>query len=155
MPLFPIVKYFAMTVFQQSYENRLQEWYRLRKQIIPLSTKEKAEFADAWWQKAPQVNHYLHPDDITNWPNPWDLLVDNTYCEIARGLGICYTLLMTGVSDIQFVEASDTHGNELFVVIVDNTWVINYWPNSINETTVQDFTIKRKLDISPIYRHLK
>lgn len=97
------------------------------------------------------VNHYLHPHDIDNWPNPWELLSENTYCEIARALGICYTLLLIGINDIQMVLAKNDNNEDVVLVLVDNAkYIMNYWPDSVISITLNDFNVVEKLDITKI-----
>jgi len=109
-----------MNVFQLNYETRLQSWFDLRTNIEKSTTKEKCIAIDDWWQNAPLVNHHLHILDSDSWPGPWELLVDNTYCTVARALGICYTLLLVGENNIDLVEATDKMGEDLVLVLVDN-----------------------------------
>ena len=138
-------------IFQTTYETRLQAWYDLREQIQALDNREKSILTDAFWQKAPLVNHHLHILDSETWPDPWELLVENTYCVVARALGICYTLLLTGVTDIQLVEATDGVGEDVVLVLVDNAkYILNYWPDTVISNNLQDFTIKRTIDISKL-----
>jgi hypothetical protein len=33
------------------------------------------------------------------WPDPWQLLSDDVYCEVARGLGILYTITLLDRAD--------------------------------------------------------
>jgi hypothetical protein len=140
-----------MNVFQLNYEVRLQTWYDLRKTVENSTIKEKCIEIDKYWQKAPLVNHYLHILDVETWPGPWDLLVENTYCTVARALGICYTLLLVGVTDTQIVEATDKMGEDLVLVLVDHAkYVCNYWPGTVVNNCSEDFTIKRYIDISKI-----
>lgn len=140
-----------MNVFQLNYDARLKSWYELRSNITGLDTKNKCIEIDKWWQKAPLVNHHLHILDSENWPGPWDLLVENTYCTIARALGMCYTLLLTGVTDIVLVEATDTQGEDMVLVLVDSAkYVLNYWPDTVVNNNSNDFTIKRHINVSPI-----
>lgn len=133
-----------MNVFQLNFDTRLQAWYQLRTKIDNLDTLSKCIEIDSWWQKAPLVNHYLHTQELTQWPNPWELLVDNTYCTVARALGMCYTLLLTGITDIVMVEATDSGCEDLVLVIADGI-VLNYWPNTVEANKLQDFTIKRTI----------
>jgi hypothetical protein len=138
-----------MNVFQLNYDARLRSWYNLRAEIEGTLTQNKAIEIDSWWQKAPLVNHYLHPQDSNNWPGPWDLLVENTYCTIARALGMCYTLLLVDENDIEMVEATDKMGEDVVLVLVDNAkYILNYWPDTALSNTLTDFTIKRNIDIS-------
>lgn len=140
-----------MNVFQLNYDTRLSDWYKLRSTLEHSDTKTKCVEIDNWWQKAPLVNHHLHILDSENWPGPWDLLVENTYCTVARALGMCYTLLLTGVTDIVLVEATDPQGEDMVLVLVDSAkYVLNYWPDTVVNNNSNDFTIKRHINVSPI-----
>ena len=46
------------------------------------------------WCYAPYVAHYLTTDHVENWPGPWELLYENYYCDLAKALGIVYTLYL-------------------------------------------------------------
>lgn len=140
-----------MNVFQLNYDTRLKSWYELRSQIEGTLIQNKCVEIDEWWQKAPLVNHHLHILDTDTWPGPWELLVENTYCTVARALGMCYTLLLTGVNDIELVEATDTNGEDVVLVLVDNAkYILNYWPDMVLSNTLNDFTIKRYINLSKI-----
>ena len=140
-----------MNVFQLNYDARLKSWYELRDQIEGTLIQNKCVEIDEWWQKAPLINHHLHPQDINTWPGPWDLLVENTYCTVARALGICYTMLLVDETDIEMVEATDNNGEDVVLVLVDNAkYILNYWPDTVLSNTLSDFTIKRHLDVSQI-----
>jgi hypothetical protein len=140
-----------MNVFQLSYDTRLQSWYQLRNQISDLDTQQKCIMVDKWWQNAPLVNHYLHPIDIDNWPNPWELLVENNFCTIARALGMCYTLLLIGINDIEMVEAKDDNNEDVVLVLVDNAkYVLNYWPDTVISNKLKDFKVINSIDLNKI-----
>ena len=140
-----------MNTFQSSYDNRLQSWYNLRNRIKDLDLSQQCVEIDKWWQNAPLVNHYLHPHDIDNWPNPWELLSENTYCEVARALGMCYTLLLMDITDIELVLATDVQGNDVSLVLVDNAkYILNYWPNTVISNNLKEFKVVQKLDIKTI-----
>jgi len=140
-----------MNTFQSSYDNRLQSWYNLRNQIKSLDLNQQCVEIDKWWQCAPLINHYLHPSDLPNWPGPWELLVENTYCTLARGLGMCYTLLLMNITDIEYVLAKDNDGDETPLVLVDNAkYLLNYYPGTVISNNLQDFKIVSKLDIKII-----
>jgi len=90
-----------------------------------------------------------------NWPDPWELLVENTYCYVARALGMCYTLHMLGIDDFNMVEAIDNQGNEVVLVLVDNAkYILNYWPESVVNNSTKDFTIKKTIDVSNLLKKL-
>ena len=145
-----------MNIFQSQYEIRLQNWYDLRKEVQDLSIQQQCVIVDKWWQNAPLVNHYLHPDFTNEWPGPWELLVENNYCTIARGLGMCYTLLLLGVTDIDFVLAKDDNGDEIPLVMVDNAkYILNYWPNMVLNINLQDFIITKRININELQNKLQ
>jgi hypothetical protein len=136
-----------MNVFQLNYEARLSDWYELRVQLEDSSLESKCVEIDKWWQKAPLVNHHLHILDSESWPDPWELLVENIYCEVARAVGICYTLSLLGVNDIELAEATNSLGDDIILVLVDDAkYVMNYWPDTVLSNTLKDFNIKRRVD---------
>ena len=140
-----------MNVFQLNYDARLRSWYDLRQKLQNADTATKCIEIDKWWQSAPLVNHYLHPHEIDTWPGPWELLNDNEYCYLARGLGMIYTLLLTGITDVDFCIGKDDNDEDVALVTVDNAkYVLNYWPDMVVNINLQNFTLTRSLDIQNI-----
>jgi hypothetical protein len=139
-------------IFLFDYETRLRSWVDLRNKLLRLSNSEIAVEIDRFWQTVPLTNHYLHPDFIKDWPNPWELISDNTYCYYARALGMIYTLLLLGNKNIDLVEAVDDNNNEVVLVLFDNAkYVMNYWPGTVLNNSITDFKITRKHDLVPLY----
>ena len=140
-----------MNIFQSTYEARLQDWFQLRKSVINLPIDKQCITIDEWWQRAPLVTHHLHPLDMENWPDPWELLSENTYCEVARALGMCYTLLLLDISDVEMVLSTNNIGEDVVLVLVDNAkYILNYWPNTVISNTLKDFKVVQKLDLQTI-----
>jgi hypothetical protein len=129
----------------------LQSWYQLRTDICNLSLSQKCIEIDKWWQAAPLVNHYLHHQEVSAWPGPWELLNDNEYCYLARGLGMIYTLLLLGIDDIDFCIATDDNSEEVAIVTVNRAkYVLNYWPDSVLNNNLAEFKVVHKIDIDKI-----
>lgn len=140
-----------MNIFQSTYEARLQDWFQLRTSVTSLPIEQQCVTIDEWWQQCPLVTHHLHPQDIDNWPDPWELLSENTYCEVARALGMCYTLCLIGITDIELVLARNNTGEDVVLVLVDNAkYIMNYWPDMVISNTLKDFKIVQKLDLQTI-----
>jgi hypothetical protein len=140
-----------MNVFQLNYDSRLQNWYDLRQKLQNADTATKCIEIDNWWQSAPLVNHYLHPHELDTWPGPWELINDNEYCPLARGLGMIYTLLLTGITDVDFCVGKDDNDEDVALVTVDNAkYVLNYWPNMVVNINLQNFKINSSLDLNKI-----
>jgi len=142
-------------VFQLNYEARLKSWYDLRKSLEDKDIKTSCLAIDNWWQKAPLVNHHLHPNDVENWPGPWDLIVENNYCQIARGLGMVYTLQLVGIKDIDFCIAIDDNSEECALVMVDNAkYILNYYPNTVISNSLQDFKLGNPVNMDKINKKI-
>ena len=142
-------------VFQLSYEIRLSRWHRLRESLASADTYTQCIEVDKWWQAAPVVAHYLHVKDVKSWPGPWELLSDNEYCDVAKALGMCYTLYLMGVKDVEMVEARDHQGNDVVLVLANNAkYVLNYWPDTVVNNKLNDFDIISGIDIQPLLEKL-
>ena len=140
-----------MNVFQLNYNTRLQNWYDLRQTLQNADNATKCLEIDKWWQPAPLVNHYLHPHEVEVWPSPWELLNDNEYCHLARGLGMIYTLLLLGIKDIDFCLGKDDNSEDVVLVLVDNAkYIMNYWPDTVISNKLKDFKIVSNIDLKTI-----
>jgi hypothetical protein len=85
---------------------------------------------------------------MESWPGPWELLNDNEYCYLARGLGMIYTLLLLGITDIDFCLGKDDNSEDVVLVLVDNAkYTLNYWPNSVLNINLSGFKILKKIDV--------
>jgi hypothetical protein len=146
----------VFNIFQHNYESRLQSWHDLRTKAEKLNTLDKCILIDNFWQQAPLVNHHLHILDSHIWPDPWELLVENTYCSVAKALGMCYTMLLLNITDIKMVEATDMQGEDLVLVLVDDAkYILNYWPDTVLSNKLSNFTVKRNIDITDLELKIK
>jgi len=144
-----------MNPFILSYLDRLKVWHELRTSLENVDVQSTCVEVDNFWQKSPMSSHYLHPDDIEYWPNPWELLNDNTYCYYARGLGMVYTLMLLGIKNIEFVEATDYNNNSVVLVLVDCAkYVMNYWPHSVLNSNLSTFKVARHINIELLYKKI-
>lgn len=145
-----------MNPFQCNFEHRLRSWRELRAATMGLPIDQICVAVDKWWQQAPLVNHHLHPQDKVNWPDPWTLLSDNIYCQLTRAVGICYTLLMNGVTDIKLVQASDDLCEDHHLVLVDGSkYVLNYHPGSVLSIELKHFKLSGELPLDILYQYIK
>jgi hypothetical protein len=66
-----------------------------------------------------------------------------------------YTLLLLGVKEIDFVEAKDYNNNDVVLVLVDNAkYVLNYWPNTVVNINLKEFTIQKRINIDSLRRKI-
>jgi hypothetical protein len=101
---------------------------------------------NAWWFQVPWSSYYLHWDDHKDWPDPWQLLSENIFCEVARGLGIMYTLLMLERLDIQdccLCECS----NGTVVQVNSGKYILNWLPDRIVNISSETGPVRRSLSL--------
>ncbi len=84
-------------------QDRLAAWKQFREGLLFLTEDEIITEVNKFWNTAPLSNQYYSQDLPEQFPGPWQLIVDNFYDDIAKGLGIYYTILLTNrFSDIRF-----------------------------------------------------
>ena len=144
-----------MNVFTMPFEHRLEEWSKLRQSLADETLENTCVAVDDFWQQCPLNTYYLHPHDMKEWPTPWQLLHDNTYCYYSRGLGMLYTLALLGIKDVDLVSATDYNNIDVVLVLVDNAkYVLNYWPDCVLNTRLEKFTNIKYIDTTVIYNNL-
>lgn len=77
-------------------EERLQEWRLFRNNLAQQDIQQAVAAVSHLWSYAPYVTHYLAADLVDDWPDPWALVNDNYYCDLAKALGMLYTLYLSG-----------------------------------------------------------
>jgi hypothetical protein len=112
-------------MWERSFDARLHSWATLRSQIQTVSLDQALAGINQWWFRSPWTAYYLHWDDIEKWPDPWQLLEDNMFCSVARGLGILYTIVLIDRPDLQSAELLEVGGDNL-VVIHGEKYILNW-----------------------------
>jgi hypothetical protein len=117
-----------------TFEARLASWNILRDQCQHLPIESALTRINDWWFRAPWRPYYLHWDDQTVWPDPWQLLSDNVYCEVARGLGILYTITLLNRADMNPASLVLTDDGCNLVQVAKEKYILNWEPNNIVNT---------------------
>ena len=81
---------------------RLREWKQFRERINQLTIDVAIRETVHLWTYAPYVPRYLERVNSSDWPDPWKLLYDNSYCDLAKALGMLYTLYLSDHQDRSF-----------------------------------------------------
>jgi len=127
-----------------TFDVRLTSWTRLRDQCHPLPLETALIEINSWWFCCPWRPYYLHWDDQPKWPDPWQLLSDNVYCELARGLGILYTISLLDRADMVDTELVLTDDGSNLVLVAKEKYILNWNPDSV-VNTFQEVKIRRRL----------
>jgi hypothetical protein len=120
-------------VFNLYGNDRLTEWKRIRNQL-EVRDNPFLIVADLW-SRAPLVNLYLDPKNPAEWPDPWHLVLDDRFDDLAIPLGMLYTIKLTErfmdtVCEIH-MSMSQKETNPRFFLVVDNKHVLNYEPRVV------------------------
>lgn len=79
-------------MWRLSIADRLERWKRFRAGIDGLNFEDALEKVAQLWNQAPFTPYYLELEESDTWPDPWTLIAENYYCDLAKALGIVYTL---------------------------------------------------------------
>lgn len=141
-------------MWPKEFQDRLREWVNLRTycQQPNLSTEQILTSINSWWMKSPWRPYYLHWDDRSEWPNPWDLLADNCFCDLARALGIVYTVLLVDDPRLKSVSVAETDRGNL-VLVDQGKYILNWSDDQVLNIASQEFKISRTVDGSSL-QHL-
>ena len=117
-------------MWNNRFEDLLTEWINIRENAAGLPLEEALSVIHDWWGTAPIVNHTVHFTDPENWPGPWELLAQDAFCDVAKCLGICYTIMLIEHEDIKSLELVQTD-NYTLVTVNEGQYILNDQPGSI------------------------
>ncbi len=82
-------------MFHLSAEDRLRSWREFRSSINQLPIEDALVQTAEFWTGVPFVPYNLELSQPESWPDPWTLIYENFYCDLAKCLGIVYTVCLT------------------------------------------------------------
>ena len=139
-------------MWQSKFEDRLDSWVRMRHSVREMAIFPALQTVNQWWAESPWRPYYLHWNDQKDWPDPWELLSDNHFCDVARALGIMYTLVLLERDDINEAVMAETNLGNL-VLVNDGKYILNWSPDEVLNISSTKITITRSLDSSE-FAHL-
>jgi hypothetical protein len=132
-----------------NFASRLESWNQLRDSCQTLPLEQALNAINAWWFAVPWRPYYLHWDDQSNWPDPWQLLSDNHYCDLARALGILYTITLLDRADLGDATLVLTETGDNLVQVAKSKYILN-WDQDTIVNTIQATNIKKQLTQSAV-----
>lgn len=124
---------------------RLHDWKQFRNNISSASVDQAINDTCHLWSYAPFVNYYLSPEKPMDWPDPWVLLYENYYCDLAKTLGMLYTLYLSNhygknIIDLEIKIFKDQNTKDTFntVWIDQGKYILNFTYNTVVNKTLFD-----------------
>jgi len=130
-------------MWSADFADRLESWSDLRTRVQSLDLESALTAINAWWFGTPWQPYYLHWDDQATWPDPWQLLSDNVYCDLARALGILYTISLLDRADMMDAELVLTENGDNLVRVAKEKYILNWKNDSILNNKPKVKTIRR------------
>jgi hypothetical protein len=127
------------------------EWKNLRRRVSKLPVDQAISEVNHFWSYAPFVSRYLDPHTANDWPGPWELVEDNYFCDLAKALGMFYTLYLSdhGKSlDMELKVLSDPDGNLRYILSIEQG---KYVANIVHDEVVNNTQVDEQLTVK--YRY--
>ena len=129
-------------MWPKTFAERLESWSALKNHAANADCNQAISAINSWWFQTPWQAYHLHWDDQPTWPDPWQLLSDNIYCSLARGLGIMYTIVMLDRDDVQDAQLVETSTHNL-VLVQGEKYILNWDSSSILNTNFKSVAIRK------------
>lgn len=114
-------------MFDRYGTDRLADWKKFRDSLETSPTP--FEDVAIFWSRAPFVNLYLDPQNTSSWPNPWQLVMEGKYDDLAICLGMLYTIKLTQrfmTTQCEIHKSESNKNKDLkFFLVVDNKHILN------------------------------
>lgn len=121
---------------------RLSRWRAFRKSLNNLSLDDSVASVAEFWTSCPFTPYYLDPEQPTMWPDPWTLLEENYWCDLAKALGMLYTIKLTKHNpdvEIRVYYDSESKLQYNLVWIAQGKYVLNMNDGEVlNKTYIAD-----------------
>lgn len=123
-------------MFDASPNERLTKWKQFR-DTLETSNSPFDDIAE-FWSHAPFVSDFLDPHKSDCWPDPWHLILDGRFDDLAITLGMLYTILLT-----QRFMVTDC---EIHKSIVSKSQTPTYWL-TINRSLALNYHYKQVVTV--------
>ena len=128
-------------MFKLPASERLVRWREFRKSLDSLPLDRALGSIIEFWQNCPYSPYYLDPDHPDKWPDPWTLVEENYYCDLAKALGMLYTIKFTKHDpevEIRVYYDPESKYNYNLVWIEQGKYVLNLIEDQIVNKTLTD-----------------
>ena len=107
------------------FEYRLAAWHQFR----TLVERDESPFTKVinYWNAVPLSSRNVDPYDQSTWPDPWEMIEENSFCEFTKLLAVAYTLQLTkrfANSDLVFKIGVDNRLSRLYYMLLVDDQII-------------------------------
>lgn len=141
-------------MWHTEFGERLRGWKDLRDRSSKLELGPALMDINDWWWQAPMINHSLHWKDFPDWPDPWTLLGQSGFCDLARALGMLYTVEMSDRIDVETMMLIETRENNLVLINTDK-YIMNWSPGVIVNNLSPAIKINRSIPALALIKSLR
>lgn len=141
-------------MWPKTFAERLESWAQLRQQASIADAETALHTINSWWFQTPWRAYHLHWDDRAVWPDPWQLLSDDLYCPLARGLGILYTITMLDRADLQDAVLIEVDSDNL-VLVDKKKYILNWDPEQMLNITLGHFKTHHSITQEQIQQQIR
>lgn len=114
-------------MFNKPYQERLAIWREFRNSLETIDSPVST--AIEFFEEIPLVSFQTDPYSRSTWPDPWEMINENEYCEFTKLLAVCYTLQLTerfSKNNFEIHIAMDKEKSQTYYLLfIDNT-VVGY-----------------------------
>ena len=132
-------------MWPRDFAARLESWTALRRQPQDQDLETALAAINAWWFNTPWQAYYLDWDNQLTWPDPWQLLSDNVYCDVAKALGILYTITLLDRADMADATLVLTEDHRNLVLVSKTKYILNWNSDGVVNTN-QAVKIRRQFE---------
>lgn len=141
-------------MWPRTFQERLAAWNQLRQSANNLPLEQCLLEINRWWFRTPWCAYHLHWDDRATWPDPWQLLSDNIFCSLARGLGIMYTITLLDREDLIDAVLIDT-GTDNLVQVGGEKYILNWDLEEIVNINLGQYKVRHSVAQSEIKQQIR
>ena len=134
-------------MWPDTYADRLRAWNLLRHHCRDLPVILALEEINHWWFQCPVTVRTVIWENHVHWPDPWQLLASSALCDLARGLGMLYTVMIMEHTEITGLALAQTDHDNL-VLVNQGKYILNWAPDQLLNIQSQAVQIRRQLDSS-------
>jgi hypothetical protein len=140
-------------MWETSYQARLADWCQLRAQAATAEPAQALLAINDWWARAPMVNRTIAWDNTQVWPDPWNLLINDGYCDLAKALGIVYTIMLLDVTlytDLTIICVD----RDNLVQVDSGKYILNWAPSELLNIQSVTGTVTHSISSTELQRFL-